>query len=54
MGGRYFITGAQIGTIIALSRSKDTDKIEELINEITEKQFLGDRESFEKIYKILI
>ena len=39
MGGRYIISGVQIGEIKALAKSK---KVREIIEEVYEDQFLGD------------
>ena len=41
MGGRYLVTGSQLGTLIALCKL-DADGCNKLLNEITEKQFIGD------------
>lgn len=41
MGGRYLVTGAQLGTLIALCKL-NADKCNKLLNEITETQFIGD------------
>ena len=41
MGGRYLITGAQLGNLIALCKL-DADKCNHQINLIIEKQFLFD------------
>lgn len=40
MGGRYWITGAQLGTIKALAGSEQVQKI---LEQIEEEQFIGNR-----------
>jgi hypothetical protein len=58
MGGRYLVTGVQLGTLLALSKI-NADKCNKLINELIEKQFVGesnrsikdDIRTVSKIYK---
>ena len=38
MGGRYLVTGVQLGMLIGIPEQEDRQK---LINEIIKKQFLG-------------
>lgn len=40
MGGRYLVSGTQLGMLIALSGLGKTTEINKLVNEITEKQFV--------------
>jgi len=40
MGGRYLVTGTQLGTLIALCKT-DADKCNEELNKIVEQQFIG-------------
>jgi hypothetical protein len=42
MGGRYYITGVQLGILIAIDNREDRAK---LINEIIDKQFISDTSS---------
>ena len=44
MAGRYLITGAQIGMLIALLNIGAEDQARATIREITEGQFLGNSE----------
>jgi hypothetical protein len=48
MSERYFVTGVQLGLLIALPNQEERQK---LVDEIIDKQFLGDKESFEKKFK---
>lgn len=41
MGGRYYITGVQIGMIMAFAELGETDEILELLDKIEEEQFTG-------------
>lgn len=41
MGGRYLVSGTQLGTLIALCKT-DADECNKLLNEITEKQFIAE------------
>lgn len=41
MGGRYLVTGAQLGSLISLCKL-NADECNKLLNEITEKQFIGE------------
>ena len=43
MGSRYLVTGTQLGLLIALCKI-DSDKCNELLNEIVEKQQIGHSE----------
>ena len=40
MGGRYLVTGTQLGTLITLSKT-DADKCNKELNKIIEQQFIG-------------
>lgn len=42
MGGRFIISGAQIGMLQALLRIGDTERAVSYLNEIYENQFLGE------------
>lgn len=44
MAGRYLVTGAQLGSLIALCKL-DAVKCNDLLVEITEKQFIGNSNS---------
>jgi len=47
MGERYWITGVQLGMLIA---SVDADRIR-LVEEITDKQFIGNAETLKELLK---
>jgi hypothetical protein len=51
MGGRYFITGVQIGMIRAMAKLENDTEINEVLDEVEEKQYIGDKEEFEKVHK---
>ena len=42
MGGRYYITGVQLGMLKSLNKD---DEIDEILEEIEESQFMGDTEN---------
>lgn len=42
MGGRYIISGSQIGTLIALLKQEHYPGVTELLNTVYDKQFIGD------------
>ncbi len=55
MGSRYWITGVQIGMLIAhigmlISREElnSTEDIKKILDTIQEEQFIGDKEDLEK------
>jgi len=48
MGGRYWITGVQLGMLIALIENINFNKARDLIQEIIDKQYLCEKEEFEK------
>ena len=48
MGGRYFITGVQIGMIKALVKQENESGINKLMDEIEKKQCLGEKEKFKR------
>jgi len=50
MGGRYFITGVQLGILIGLAK---TTEMQKLLGEIEEKQYICDKEEFDKKYKAM-
>ncbi len=41
MGERYLVTGAQLGLFEAMGKINDSNKIKELIENIIDKQFVG-------------
>lgn len=51
MGDRYYITGAQLGCLMAQSLSKE--EIKKILNEIHEKQWIGKREDLKKALRNL-
>lgn len=53
MGGRYIISGAQLGELIALIRL-DPEKANKLLNEIVEKQHLWESKKVLEEDRILI
>ena len=48
MGNRYWITGVQLGMIRALAGS---NPVQEILLEIEEKQFIGNRQDLERMKK---
>ena len=46
MGSRYYITGTQIGMIIAFIQVGNAKQIEELMQTILDKQYIGTKEEF--------
>jgi len=53
MGGRYLVTGSQLGTLIALCKL-DADKCNKLLNEITANYLvdnLNKKKDFSSYYK---
>lgn len=51
MGGRYFITGVQIGMIRAFAKLENDADIDKLLDEIEDNQYLGEKEELEKHLK---
>ena len=51
MGSRFFILGTQIGMLKAFAKMEDEHNINKLLDEIEDKQFLGDAKEFEKLFK---
>lgn len=49
MGERYWITGVQLGTLQVLPTSSMR---RELIDEIVDKQFIGNKKDLEKMLKV--
>jgi len=49
MGGRYWISGAQIGMLKAFVDLKKNDRALEVLDEIEEKQYVCEAEEFEKL-----
>lgn len=50
MGGRYWISGAQIGMLKAFVDLKKDDKVLEVLDEVEEKQYVCEAEEFEKLF----
>jgi hypothetical protein len=48
MGERYYITGVQIGMILAWIKLGKIEEIQKILDEIQEKQFWGRTEGQEK------
>ena len=44
MGNRYYITGVQLGIIMALAINMDSKSLKELLKEIEDKQYLCEAE----------
>ncbi len=44
MAGRYLLTGAQLGMIAGFAKSKDTQEVLELIQDIHNLQYVGESE----------
>ena len=51
MGSRFFILGTQIGMLKAFAKMEDEHNINKLLDEIEEKQFIGDAKEFDKLFK---
>jgi hypothetical protein len=51
MGGRYFITGVQIGMIRAFAKLENDADINKVLDEIEDNQYLCEKEEFEKSQK---
>ena len=51
MGGRYYITGVQIGVIKAFLKTRNLSDIDKLLDDIEEKQFIGKKKDLKKIIK---
>ena len=49
MGERYWISGVQLGVLVALTEKADRQTI---IDEIVDKQFLGDTKDLKKIRRV--
>ena len=45
MTERYWITGVQLGMIIALAKSNEYEEVHKLVDEIIDKQFLEEAKS---------
>lgn len=54
MTERYFINGAQIGTIIALIENGQTDKAKKVLDEIIDNQSIGNMQEPYSDYEIVI
>jgi len=42
MGSRYYITGVQLGIILAFAKSKGLRQVENLVEKIIDEQYLGE------------
>ena len=49
MGGRYYLTGVQIGMIQALAEKREFTQIKNLIKEVQDKQYICEKEEFERL-----
>ena len=49
MGDRYYITGVQLGMLLAFSQTHMPKKTDELIEDIIEKQYLGTAEELNQL-----
>lgn len=49
MSGRYYLTGVQIGMIMALANKREFTQIKNLIREIQDKQYICEKEEFKEI-----
>jgi hypothetical protein len=54
MSNRFWISGVEIGMLKAFAKMEDEEGTNKLLDEIEDKQFLGDAKEFEKIYKKII
>jgi len=48
MGGRYYITGVQLGMLRVFVKQENESDVNKLLEEIEDRQYLGEREDFEK------
>jgi len=48
-GSRFFVTGVQLGMIIGFLKAKQSQDIENLVNEILDKQYIGEAEDLKKM-----
>ena len=48
MGGRYYLTGVQLGMLMSIPEESVRMK---LLQEIMDNQYLGDKEEFDKLTK---
>ena len=49
MGSRYYVTGVQIGMLMAYLRAEKDDKVREILNKILDNQYIGTKEELNKI-----
>lgn len=49
MSGRFFITGVQLGMLKAYAINGMSEKGQRLINEIEDKQYICDKDQFDKL-----
>ena len=53
MGSRYYVTGVQLGMMLAWTESGDGHKIQDLLNSIEQKQYIGYKENEKKLKAVL-
>ena len=51
MGGRYYLTGVQLGMLIASAKYNKDNVVESLCDEIEGKQYICEKEEFNKLIK---
>lgn len=51
MGGRYYITGVEIGMLRTFAKLENETDINKLLDKIEEEQYIGEKEEFEKMKK---
>lgn len=51
MGGRYYISGVQIGMLRAFAKQEDETDIKKLLNKIEKEQYISEKEEFNKKFK---
>ena len=52
MGGRYYVTGVQLGMIQAFIEHNKLEELEKLMHEIEEKQFVGQCEALRMVSQV--
>jgi hypothetical protein len=51
LGGRYFLLGTQIGMLRAFAKMENESDINKLLDEVEDKQYMCEKEEFEKKQK---
>jgi len=51
LGGRYYITGVEIGMLRTFAKLENETDINKLLDKIEEEQYIGEKEEFEKMKK---